>query len=212
MTCGHVPVIIDGDRRLSHCLSFAAVVRKIVRRLEIASPTLSQWERRWSPSSTWNFVSTRKRQNTLHLTTIKKIAVILLFHSSTGILREWEHHYGYAHTAGGMKYRYGELEIPQTGLYYIYGQIYFQADDPKVRETSMVHFVYKKTKTHLSILLRSIMTKCQARQVEKALYSGYHGGVFRLEKGDKLMVGVPPFLVSLVATSETASFFGAFMI
>ena len=68
---------VDGDRRLSNWLSFAAAVRKIEGRLDCVNvrPTLSQWQRRRSPSSTWNYVSTRKQQNTLQLTTIEKIAV-----------------------------------------------------------------------------------------------------------------------------------------
>ena len=68
---------VDGDRRLSYWLNFVAAVRNIERRLDCVNvrPTFSQWERRWSPSSTWNYVSTRKQQNTLQLPTIKKIAV-----------------------------------------------------------------------------------------------------------------------------------------
>ena len=68
---------VDGDRRLSYWLNFVAAVRKIERRLDCvnARPMFSQWERRRSPSSTWNYVSTRKQQNTLQLPTIKKIAV-----------------------------------------------------------------------------------------------------------------------------------------
>ena len=70
---------INGDCRLSYWLSFAAAVRRMERQLGCVNvrPTLSQWEGRWSPSSTWNYVSTRKQQSTLQLTPIMKIAVIL---------------------------------------------------------------------------------------------------------------------------------------
>ena len=39
--------------------------------------TFNQWERSSSPSSTRNYMSTRKQQNTVQLTTIMKIAVLL---------------------------------------------------------------------------------------------------------------------------------------
>ena len=72
---------VDGDRRLSYWLNFAVAVRRIEWRLDCVNvrPALSQWERRWSLSSTWNYVSTRKQQNTLQLTTIKKMAVLWNF-------------------------------------------------------------------------------------------------------------------------------------
>ena len=68
---------VDGDCRLSYWLNFAVAVRRIEWWLDCMNirPALSQWERRWSLSSMWNYVSTRKQQNTLQLTTIKKIAV-----------------------------------------------------------------------------------------------------------------------------------------
>ena len=68
---------VDGDRRLSYWLDLLGVIRKIERWLTCANVRsgFSQWERRWNPSSTWNYVSTRKQQSTLQLTTIKKFAV-----------------------------------------------------------------------------------------------------------------------------------------
>ena len=70
---------VNAAHRLSYWLNFYAAVRKIERRLDCVNvrPTFRQWERIWSPSSTWNFVSICKQQNTLQLTTIKKIAVKL---------------------------------------------------------------------------------------------------------------------------------------
>ena len=70
---------VDRDRRLFYWLNFVTTVQKIERRLgcvNVRPSLLSQWERGWSPSSTWNYVSTRKQQNTLQLTTITKIAVL----------------------------------------------------------------------------------------------------------------------------------------
>ena len=77
---------VDGDRRLSYWLDLLGVIRKIERRLNCVDVRsgFSQWERRWNPSSTWNYVSTRKQQNTLQLTTIKKFAVV----SSTVLLHD----------------------------------------------------------------------------------------------------------------------------
>ena len=68
---------VDEDRRLSYWLDLLGAIRKIEGRLNCVNvrSAFSQWERRWNPSSTWNYVSTRKQQNTLQLTTIKKFAV-----------------------------------------------------------------------------------------------------------------------------------------
>ena len=70
---------VDGDRLLFYWLNFVIAVRKIGRRLGCVNvrPTFSQWEREWSPSSTWNYVSTGKQQSILQLTTITKIAVLV---------------------------------------------------------------------------------------------------------------------------------------
>ena len=69
---------VDGDRRLSYWLDLLGAIRKIERRLNCVNvrSAFSQWERRWNPSSTWNYVSTRKQQNTLQLTTIKKTELL----------------------------------------------------------------------------------------------------------------------------------------
>ena len=68
---------VDGDRRLSDWLDLLGAIRKIERRLNCVNvrSAFSQWEKRRNPSSTWNYVSTRKQQNTLQLPTIKKFAV-----------------------------------------------------------------------------------------------------------------------------------------
>ena len=93
MTCRTCWWRVDGDRCLSYWLNFVAAILKIERRLDCINvrPKFSQWERRWSPSSTWNYVSTRKQQNTLQLTTFKKIAVFdwrrfTLFHMGEGTI------------------------------------------------------------------------------------------------------------------------------
>ena len=80
---------VDGDCRLFYWLNSVTAVRKIERRLGWVNvrPTFSQWERRWSPSSTWNYVSTCKQQNTLQLTTITKIAVPLQMLLNDGFMR-----------------------------------------------------------------------------------------------------------------------------
>ena len=68
---------VDGDRRLSYWLDLLGAIRKIERRLNCVNvrSAFNQWEKRRNPSSTWNYVSTRKQQNTLQLPTIKKFAV-----------------------------------------------------------------------------------------------------------------------------------------
>ena len=68
---------VDGDRHLSYWLDLLGAIRKVERRLNCVNvrSAFSQWEKRRNPSSTWNYMSTRKQQNTPQLPTIKKFAV-----------------------------------------------------------------------------------------------------------------------------------------
>ncbi|XP_032234285.2 complement C1q subcomponent subunit C isoform X2 [Nematostella vectensis] len=127
----------------------------------------------------------------------------------TGILRHWEDSIGYAHSFGGMHYRNGELIIPTSGRYYVYSQLYFQAEDDKPH---MIHFMHLTANNVTSVIMRSVTSRCRARKAKAHLFSSYQGGVFLLAAGNKLSVGVSEGQSDTVAMGESASFFGAFMI
>ena len=128
----------------------------------------------------------------------------------TDILKSWEDTSGLAHASGGMRYdQDGELIIPVKGHYYVYSQIYFQVTDNST--SFMIHFMYRTTsKGSKTIIMRSIGSRCRARRAKHYLFSGYQGGVFFLNEGDKLAVGVSE--PQVISTAESASFFGAFLI
>lgn len=109
--------------------------------------------------------------------------------------------------------------IPQTGFYYIYSQIYFrfrenedsdllgQIRNPK----QLVQYVYKQTDYPEPILLmKSARTSCWSKKAEYGLYSIYQGGVFQLQRGDRIFVSVSNS--DIVDMDKEASFFGAFMV
>ncbi|KAF4796138.1 Tumor necrosis factor ligand superfamily member 10 [Turdus rufiventris] len=118
-----------------------------------------------------------------------------------------------------VELRNGELVIPQTGFYYIYSQIYFrfrenedsdllgQIRNPK----QLVQYVYKQTDYPEPILLmKSARTSCWSKKAEYGLYSIYQGGVFQLQRGDRIFVSVSNS--DIVDMDKEASFFGAFMV
>ena len=60
------------------------------------------------------------------------------------------------------------------------------------------------------MIMRSITTRCKEGKAH--LYSSYQGGVFELEAGAQLCIGVSETHARAISMGESASFFGAFMI
>ncbi|XP_072329814.1 tumor necrosis factor ligand superfamily member 10 isoform X2 [Scyliorhinus torazame] len=135
-------------------------------------------------------------------------------------IRTWDPERGLAFLHS-VEYKDGELIIPKTGLYYIYGQTYFRyceaadsspADSLSVsRNTQMVQYIYKNTAYPEPILLmKNTRTICWARNREYELHSIYQGGVFQLNYHDRIFVTVSN--VSWVDMAAGSSFFGAFLV
>lgn len=108
-----------------------------------------------------------------------------------------------------MNYRNGELIIPKIGRYYIYSQLYFQAEDDKPH---LIHYVHLTSNNVTNVIMRSVTSRCPSKKANMHLFSSYQGGVFALSTGDRLSVGVSEGHSDAVSMEESASFFGAFMI
>jgi tumor necrosis factor ligand superfamily protein 10 len=126
-----------------------------------------------------------------------------------GVLRHWEDNHGRAHSFGGLSYRNGELIIPKVGRYYIYSQLYFQDENDKPH---LIHYVHLTSNNITSVIMRSVTSRCPSKKSNMYLFSSYQGGVFPLNIGDRLSVGVSEGHSGAVSMEESASFFGAFMI
>ncbi|XP_067897702.1 tumor necrosis factor ligand superfamily member 10 isoform X2 [Heterodontus francisci] len=138
-------------------------------------------------------------------------------------IQTWEPQRGLAFLHS-VEYKDGELIVPKTGLYYIYGQTYFRyreavvergssADDalPVPRNKQMVQYIYKSTSYPEPILLmKNTRTTCWAKNKEYGLHSIYQGGVFELKYLDRIFVTVSN--ISLVDMAGGSSFFGAFLV
>lgn len=109
----------------------------------------------------------------------------------------------------------GELVIHETGLYYIYSQIYFRFGETKEtnqrRSKQLVQYIYKYTSYSVPILLtKSARNSCWSKDTEYGLYSIYQGGMFELKENDRIFVSVTN--EPLINMEQEASFFGAFLI
>ncbi|KAG7321427.1 hypothetical protein KOW79_015842 [Hemibagrus wyckioides] len=110
----------------------------------------------------------------------------------------------------------GRLQIPQTGRYYLYAQIYFRyltlsngEHQSSSESQQVVQCVYKKTAYVQPIqLLKGVGTKCWSPDSENALHSIYQGGMFELRAGDEIFVSVSA--PTAVHAEDSSSYFGAF--
>lgn len=126
-----------------------------------------------------------------------------------GIIRNWEDDQGHAHKIGGMQYQDGELVISLSGRYYVYSQLYFQVEDDRPH---LIHYVHLNRTGNAEVIMRSVTSRCRAKKSKVYLYSSYQGGVFELQNGDHIMVGVSEDNTQAIAKYESASYFGAFLI
>ena len=109
-----------------------------------------------------------------------------------------------------MQYENGGLVIPRDGQYYIYSQLYFQMEND---QEYMIHFVHlNRTGTQQKVIMRSVSTRCRPKKDNTFLYSSYQGGVFQLQNGDHILVGVSDGNTDSISPADSASFFGAFLV
>ncbi|XP_077410349.1 tumor necrosis factor ligand superfamily member 10 isoform X1 [Vanacampus margaritifer] len=122
----------------------------------------------------------------------------------------------------------GELVVPRPGIYYVYAQTYFRharpldqdalegggggGDDDDDRGRPLLQYIYKKMSTYPDpiLLMKTSRTSCWSRDSEFSLYSAHQGGLFFLNRGDRLFVTVTN--ASVVDMDEKSSFFGVFLI
>ncbi|XP_070538495.1 uncharacterized protein [Ptychodera flava] len=114
-----------------------------------------------------------------------------------------------------MKQKANEfIVIPQSGMYYVYSQVmYSDGRSPNVGHTTVL-----KRRDAEVVLMRSGSTEVDTQNVEctKGTFlspsdSAYHGGVFKLSKGDRLGVSASA-PGECFASSPEQTYFGAFMV
>nr|DBA26178.1 TPA: hypothetical protein GDO54_010472 [Pyxicephalus adspersus] len=111
-----------------------------------------------------------------------------------------------------IKMHNGELVVPENGYYYIYAQTYFRYKDPEEgKSKQLVQYIYKRTNYPTPItLMKNVKTTCWSKEAQHELHSIYQGGVFKLNRNDRLFVSASN--VSMVDTDEAGTFFGAFQV
>ena len=135
----------------------------------------------------------------------------------SGVLTGWESKKSFARINNGFSYENGYLTIPRSGFYYVYSQVYFQHDEHGV-PPHLEHRVFLIQKKYDGIIerrwiiLSAYGTKADHVQGNQGFYTSNTNGLFRLQKGDRLAVGVNPVLKGFISFSEAASYFGAFMV
>ncbi|XP_035696248.1 tumor necrosis factor ligand superfamily member 10-like [Branchiostoma floridae] len=133
-------------------------------------------------------------------------------------IKTWETEHGLATLANGMEYNRGNLVIPADGLYYVYSQLSyrFRNDLPEdsgkeERVFQIIHYTYRRNSyPEPKQIMKTAKSTCWSKRVEFGLYTSFQGGVFQLQKGDKIWVSVSN--APLICFDETSSFFGAFML
>ncbi|NWV16315.1 TNFL6 factor, partial [Origma solitaria] len=119
---------------------------------------------------------------------------------------EWEPISGHAYTSG-VQYRNRGLVINETGLYFVYSNIFFRgsACDNQV----LSHMVYKRNPASPGSLLLmedKAINYCTGQRMWTR--NSYLGALFKLRKMDSLHVNVSK--IALVNFEESRTFFGLF--
>uniref|UniRef100_A0A7N4PE45 Tumor necrosis factor n=1 Tax=Sarcophilus harrisii TaxID=9305 RepID=A0A7N4PE45_SARHA len=93
----------------------------------------------------------------------------------------------------GMELKDNQLVVPATGLYLVYSQLLFKGEDCASEPLFLTHTISRVSLSyqHKVSLLAAIKSPCQkatqgAREANPWYEPIYLGGVFQLDKGDKL--------------------------
>ncbi|XP_047129996.1 uncharacterized protein LOC101238716 isoform X1 [Hydra vulgaris] len=113
--------------------------------------------------------------------------------------------------AGNFSINNGRLSVPEHGFYYVYSQVFFQADDKKM-DPVLTHYVYLFRKNSKFVILRGYATKAVHIQNDQGFYTTYASGLFRLMKDDIIAIGVSEEHLGFVDYDESATSFGAFKV
>ncbi|XP_035694239.1 tumor necrosis factor ligand superfamily member 10-like [Branchiostoma floridae] len=159
-------------------------------------------------------MSHRTHKPTAHLTGSPQINSLAGDDKGLSKIKSWEARQGLATLANGMRHKKGHIIIPTNGLYFIYSQLYYRFLNPKQTQSKtyqLIHYTFKQNSYPKPLqIMKSARNTCWSKNVEFGLYTSYQGGVFRLQRGDKIWVAVSN--MSMVCLEETSSYFGAFMI
>eukprot|EP00794_Sanderia_malayensis_P011131 gene11131-12302_t len=129
-----------------------------------------------------------------------------------GILtKEWRSYGPFAKLMNGFEFSNGQLKVPESGMYYVYSQVYFRHKD-LAKDPIMTHFMYRQSGNDGETILTSLMTRSAKIRSNDPLFNSYTGGVFYCKKGDLLMVGVSEEVQKLALFIETFSYFGAYLV
>ncbi|NWW48003.1 TNFL6 factor, partial [Pedionomus torquatus] len=119
---------------------------------------------------------------------------------------EWEPISGHAFT-NGIQYRDRGLVINETGLYFVYSNVFFRGSVCSSQVLS--HIVYRKNPTSLgSYILMEDKSINYCTSEKTWARKSYLGALFQLRKMDSLYVNVSK--IALVNFEESKTFFGLF--
>ena len=107
------------------------------------------------------------------------------------MIKDWSENARFSVLAGGMVYNDGALQVPVSGRYYIYTQLYF----------------YNNGRAYLAVNNQHV-TMIQAFSNNEATL--YAGGVFDLKAGDRISVVSANNLKLYMASIH--SYFGAYLV
>lgn len=116
---------------------------------------------------------------------------------------QWQNKVANALLANGVQLIDNQLEVPSDGLYLIYSQVLFKGQDCPQAQLLLTHTIRRFAVSYPDKvnLLSAIKSPCQRETPEgmeaKPWYEPiYLGGVFQLEKGDRLSaeINLPDYL------------------
>ncbi|KAM7135285.1 tumor necrosis factor [Molossus nigricans] len=132
----------------------------------------------------------------------KPVAHVVADQQTVGQL-QWQSKVANALLANGVQLVDNQLEVPSDGLYLIYSQVLFRGQDCPQTQLLLTHTIKRFAVSYPDKvnLLSAIKSPCQRETPEgmeaKPWYEPiYLGGVFQLEKGDRLSaeINLPDYL------------------
>ncbi|CAC5420619.1 unnamed protein product [Mytilus coruscus] len=118
----------------------------------------------------------------------------------------------------GLRVTRDMISINNSGLYFVYSQIYFSnINSQSYRQNTsqaLYHYVYRYNVIYPNggseLLLKSVRTLCWVKDKLYTDYTSYTAAAFQLNAGDKLYVMVSD--IATLSRESKASFFGIFKI
>lgn len=134
---------------------------------------------------------------------------------------EWSDDVGQAFAQGGLRLDQNQILVPQTGLYFVYGQASFRVScvneaGAAWRPATLSHRIWRLSDSigDKVSLMSAVRSTCQNVPEDggtsgQGCYSAiYLGAVFQLNKGDRLWTETTQ--LSDLETDDGKTFFGAF--